>query len=322
MIVTDQGEFSNFAELRFAYLLAMNGNPSIQQYFRQDEWNKNTLHISELGKCPRKQMLRLMGAAERPRTIAALANDELMFWQGNIIHALTVGACDWAGIMLSYEESLPNLPDGWSGHYDLIWNDRSCGAVTCWDGKTVRPNAFNWWYTWPKPEERAQMKGYLHFLTEAHYGEIEHIDRGGSNPPRISTIIRDDHWVEKQMHWLENLRAELSNYGTLPDPLDWDYDLSYRKVTNENLYLINKIWYKPNWQCEWCDYLHGYKDKKTGQWWISDESPCKPDLRPSEEVAKVSKGQLQWLLPNHQAQVEHWIKEQLQSFSKPEDIVE
>lgn len=322
MILTDQGEFNDFAHLRYAYLQATNGNPPIQQYFRQDEWDDTTLHISELGKCPRKQMLRLMGAARKPRQIAAVSNDELMFWQGNIIHALTVGACDWAGILVAFEESLSDLPDGWSGHFDLIWDNRENGEEPLWDGKTVRPNAFNWWYTWPKPEEKAQMQGYLHFTPTSYYGEIEHIDRGGSNPPRSSIIQRDSTFVLERMRELEDWRNRLGHYGELPEPLDWDYDISYRKVNNENLYLVNKIWYKPNWQCEWCDYLHGYKDKKTGEWWVSEDSPCKPDLQPSLEIAKVIKGELQFTNVGHKAQVESWLRSQLQSFSKPEDLVE
>ena len=314
MFQTDKGDFKNFAMLRYAYLIEFDGNPPISQYFRNDGWDDTTLHISELGKCPRMQMYRLLGAQKKRRDPLTIANDELMFWQGNIIHALTVGAAYWSGIAVSHEETLPGLPGGWSGHYDLIYFQPSVGQV-CWDGKTVRPNAFDYAYDWPKPEESAQMRGYLRFLKKVSYGEIEHIDRGGSNPPVLSLIAHDDEWVEGRMNFLQDCRLSLP---TLPPVLPWEYRLTYRKVTNELVHNWANVWYQNNWQCGWCDYLHGVENKKTGEWWIHPDSPCKPEMAPKILIAKNLKGGLSWEKRGHEAQVQAWLQTQLLSWTEEE----
>ena len=322
MIQTDKGDFKDFAHLRYAYLLEHKGNPPIQNYFRQGEWDESTLHISELGKCPRKQILRLIGAPRKTRQLSALANDELMFWQGNIIHALTVGACDWAGILVSYEESLPGLPDGWSGHYDLIWDEVGRRGHVCWDGKTVRPNAFNYWYDWPKKEEKAQMRGYLRFLKSCTCGEIEHIDRGGSNPPVISVVTAHNAWVDDKMAELNDWKNQITHYGDLPPVLQRDYSLTYLKVRNEPIHRYNSVYHGPQWECGWCDYLHGFKNNKTSEWTIFPETPCNPDMRPKDLVAKVSKGTLNYEMKEHQPHVKAWLEDQLLEWYDPEPAVD
>ena len=149
MILSEKGQpFESLAHLRYAYIEAMHGNPPIEKYFNKDEWSEDTLHISELGKCARQQMYRLSGALKQVKSVSTMANESLMFWTGNAIHALTVGALEWAGVLVDYEKSLPDLPEGWSGHYDAIYDDWETDTIVGWDGKTVRPNAASTIVTW------------------------------------------------------------------------------------------------------------------------------------------------------------------------------
>jgi len=300
VIQTDKGAFSGFNTLRKAYLDAFHGNPPIEKYFNVDEWSDKTLHISELGKCPRMQMLRLLGAPKKKRSEEATANDDLMFYQGNMIHALSVGACDWSGILVSYEQGLPGLPDGWSGHYDLIYDDRAAYTTPVRDFKTVRQNAFEWAYEWPKPEEQAQIRGYIRFLPDVEYGEVEHIDRGGANPPQVHRVDANNAWVDARIAQLNDWREQIDGAVWGPEVLDYlppvlerNFKITYRKMPGELLHKWANIWYQNNWQCGWCDYLHGKENKKTGEWWIHPDSPCKPDMQPKVLIAKNIKGRLQ-----------------------------
>ena len=319
MILTNKGEFSGFNTLRKAYLDAFDGNPPILKYFNPEGWSDKTLHISQLGKCPRMQMYRLLDAPKKKRGEDSLANDELMFFQGNIIHALSVGACDWAGILVSFEESLPNLPLGWSGHYDLVYDDRSEGCHVCRDFKTVRQNAFDWAYEWPKPEESAQMRGYLRFLETVAYGEIEHIDRGGANPPQVHPVFHHNAWVDDKMLELD---AYASNMFELPPVLPWEFKLTYRKVNNELVHKWANVWYQNNWQCGWCDYLHGKENKKTGEWWIHPDSPCKPEMAPKLLIAKNLKNGLHWENRGYEDKVHSWLEGQVLEWTEEEVGVE
>ena len=313
MIITDKGDFPGFQHLRAAFIAAYRGNPPIAGYWNTDVWRDDTLHISELGRCPRMQMLRLQGAPKKVRSWDALSNEALMFWQGNMIHALTVGAMDWAGILKGYEQNLPDLPEGWTGHYDAIWEDRDTQIDIAWDGKTVRSNNFNYWYSWPKLKDRLQMQGYLRFLPTVHYGQVEYIDRGGSNPPQVKDIVSDRKTVDETMQRLNNWRSIMDD--ELPPKLEPEFSLTYRKVTNEPLHLISGIYYGPQWECEWCDYLHGVQDKKTKHWTIFPETACNPEMPDKVQVAKVLKHGTEWLLPEHQEAALEWVKDQLQSYT-------
>lgn len=314
MIYTDKGTFETFAHLRHAYLTAHGGYPKeVVQYFREDEWDDNALHISELGKCARAQMYRLLGTEKKWETPEKQANDELMFWQGNMIHALTAAACDWAGILASYESNL-ELPDGWSGHYDIIWQGKDDVPEIGWDGKTVRSNNFNYWYEWPKDKDAAQAKGYLCFLPGVDHWQVEYIDRGGSNTPWLFDIERNDDWVELRMAHLDHLRGLLPE---LPDPLRPQYKASYRKDSGLPTYSLNKVWLANSWECEWCPY-HWASNSGTQanpSWTVNEDSPCKPEMKKLEVGSKL-KGRLQ-IDDAHREQIVGWLQQQIQVHVDP-----
>ena len=322
MILTDKGEFSSFATLRLAYMEAWAGNPPITSYFNPEPWDPTTLHISELGKCPRQQMLRLSNVKPKPESDKARANKELMFWQGNLIHALTVGAMDWAGILVESEKSLPGLPTGWSGHFDAVYQDQVHGRLMVWDGKTVRPNAFNYAHEWPKVEETWQLRGYLRFLPDVTAGVVEHIDRGGANSPHTALITRNNGQVDARMSMLSAFRDSLDGDGPvtlLPGLLPPEFKLTYRKVANEPIWRASAVYHQPSWQCEWCDFMYGGKDKRTKQWHIAANSPCTPDLSKSQ-IAKVKNGKLTMLDDEHEADLVLWLKDQTMEFTQTADI--
>lgn len=318
MLLTDQGDFETLAHLRLAYLEAYHGNPPVEEYFNSDEWDDSTLHISELGKCPRQQMYRLLDEEKQPEGISARANKELMFWQGNMIHALTVGALEWGGILVAFEKQLPGLPAGWSGHYDAIFKDREDDQLVGWDGKTVRPNNFNYSYEWPKPEQVAQARGYLRFIPDVPYWLIEYIDRGGSKTPQTRVIERNDVWVDDSMITLALHRERLPE---LPPMLGPEFKISYRKVNNEPKRRGNTVSVGPSWQCEWCPYHHGLQDPKTKEWYTYPESPCKPAME-RLQVGSTSKGMFRCTAPQYDESLTLWLKDQVWEYPIEEEDVE
>jgi hypothetical protein len=248
---TDHGDFETLGQLRGAYLKAHDGNPPIWQYFNPEPWQEDLLHLSELGTCLRQQMLRLLAMPKRPDKQQNTPEEEVMYYQGNVLHALTCGALDWGGILLCHEHSL-TLPEGWTGHFDAEFHDREAEESVLWDGKSVRPRAFRFAYTFPKPELVAQLRGYLAFWDRPTYAMGEYIDRGGSNRPRLCRIERDDLWARQRMHQTEAARDALPE---LPEPLTREYEPSYYKYPGNGFRSISSIKYKPSWQCEWCPYL-------------------------------------------------------------------
>lgn len=310
MITTPKGEFESFAHLRLAYLKVHDERPPVVQYFNTDEWDDETLHISELGKCMRQQMLRLAGAEKKWESPDKQANDALMFWQGNMIHALTVGAADWAGILIDFEQPLPGLPDGWSGHYDLAYRPHfEQDYIAGWDGKTVRSNNFNYWYEWPKDKDVAQARGYLHFqlLGIVKWG-IEYIDRGGANTPWLFEIDPDPDWVRWRMTDLEHWRAELPE---LPPPLVPELKLTYRKDRNLPTYSISKLMLANSWQCEWCPYHWA----SGPDWRANEDSPCKPQMV-KQEIGRVTKGHLD-IEESYRDQAADWLRDKVKSYLDP-----
>lgn len=321
MLQTDTGKYESLALLRAAYLEAYRGNPPIGQFFNTDEWSENTLHISELGKCPRQQMYRLLGTPKQAKTKSRQANDDLMFWQANMIHALTAGALEWAGILVGFEKSLKGLPEGWSGHYDVIFSDREAGdRLVGWDGKTVRPNAFDYSISWPKPEHVAQARGYLRFEKDIPAWLIEYIDRGGSNTPQVKTVERNDKVVDDRMEILDTYRDEL-RLDILPPVLSPEYSIYYRKVTNEPIRRVNSVNVGPSWQCEWCPYHHGIQNRKTKEWTTFEDSPCKPNLVRTL-VGQTEKGTFKCCSKEHEESLTLWLKTQVLEYQIEEDAVE
>lgn len=320
MLLTDQGQFESLAHLRYAYLQTYQGKPPVHWYLREGEWDDSTLHISELGKCPRAQMYRLMGAEKKAKAISTCANEELMFWQGNMIHALTVGALEWAGVLVAFEQQLKGLPIGWSGHFDAIFHDHEEKIIVGWDGKTVRSNAFDYAYSWPKPEHEWQVQGYMCFIPDVAYWYIEYIDRGGARSPQYRVIHRDDAKVSKRMHELDVHRANLDR-AILPPVLPPEFTLYYRKVNNEMIRRYNSVSVGPSWQCEWCDYHHGTQDKKDKQWTTFEDSPCQPDMT-KMQVGKTEKNFFKCISPAHEESLTLWLKSQVLEYAIKEEDVE
>lgn len=315
MIITAKGDYPSFSQLRHAYIRAYDEHPPVEKYLRVGAWRDDLLHVSDLGSCLRKQMLRLQGAPKKRRSAETVANEQLMFWQGNMIHALTAGALDWAGILVGYEEELPGLPPGWTGHYDCIYQRLEDDEYVCWDGKSVRQNAFDYAFDWPKTKDCMQMGGYLGHLSVAR-GEIEYIDRGGSNRPVLCFVPWE--FVERAtkamlitMGWVET--------GKLPEVLPKVYTASYYKVRGADVYRLTGVKYGTSWECGWCDYLHGFQDRKTKLWTIDPGSPCKPEMVAPDFVAKNKDGRWQ-IDDGHQEGVEGFLAEQVAEWSPDEDV--
>jgi len=311
MLPTDRGSYESLAHLRYAYTENYQGNPPIEKYLSTEGWNEDTLHISELGKCPRQQMYRLLKQEKQPRALSTLANESLMYIQANWIHALTVGALDWAGILIAHERSLPGLPDGWSGHYDALFADRETNEFVGADFKTVRSNAFNFAYSWPKPEHVWQVQGYLAFLPRVKRWYIEYIDRGGAKTPQYRVIERDDAKITDRIRYLNMCRSLLESDEIIyPYVLPPEFSLYYRKVNNMPYKDYNTAFVGPSWQCEWCPYHHGIQNKVTKEWTTYESSPCKPDMT-KKQVGKTEKNIFKCISPEHEESLNLYLKSQL-----------
>jgi len=86
--------------------------------------------------------------------------------------------------------------------------------------------------------------------------------------------------------------------------------------------MISNVWYQPQWQCSWCDYLHGLQNKKTKEWIIFPESPCKPDMQLKKLVGAWKNGRMNYLDKEHEAPMKAWLKDQLQVWHDLEPDVE
>ena len=122
LLTTEQGEFDSFQRLRGAYVEAMHEDLSGVFAFsaRGTTWEQTKLHFSEIGQCPRRQLMRLSehyagrSYATQPKTRSQLDNDAMMFASSNFLHWLTYAAAEWAGILVSYERRLIES-DLWTG---------------------------------------------------------------------------------------------------------------------------------------------------------------------------------------------------------------
>lgn len=236
---------------------------------KHGEWDESVIHISELGDCPRKIMLRLSGAEKKYVPQGVRNNMELMWWLGYRLHYLTYEALEWAGMLIGYE--LPvTTKEGFSGRLDCKFKYE--GETYKYDAKSVRSNAFRF-DDFPKIEHVTQIGGYC--LDEFHKTDhtiIEYIDRGGSHTPVISevdethgkSLAMDATWI------LEDARSRLPE---LPNPLGAELKEHRRRDANRTLFQLSMA--RP-WKCDYCDYdgvsCDSFKDErvvateKNGRW--------------------------------------------------------
>lgn len=215
-LISERGTFESFQHLRASYLTSSDGSEywiDPRPWFRGD-WEKDKLHASEIGGCPRATAYRLLGTPEKPRSVSSAANREVMFSSGFYLHFLTYSALNWADLLFTHEHPL-DLGDGWSGTLDaVIRPDYRKENEILYDMKTVLPTALKYSYDMPKEKDCLQLGVYGTVRPELT-GVVEYADRAGSNDPFICEFELAP-WVEKAKELMLVFEAMRDDLPKLP----------------------------------------------------------------------------------------------------------
>jgi len=260
-------------------------------------WDENSLHISDLGQCPRAVMLRLSGAAIRPKGGEEQRKQDFLFFLANQLHEMHYAAWAEGGILVEKECSLRGfLPPGWTGRFDAIINYG--GGLRIADVKTVVYLQKTGVY--PQPKHMLQVIAYDMFVHEAF---------GLTLPPLIyyiqSNLMHDIPAIEvavahnesarelvvQRMAKLEHLRDALPE---LPPILPRTMQFSGRKT--RGIYPKVIIGADPACNPKKCDYCLG--------------DACQPDMEPEEVAQRSKNGEWNITSPDRAEEFAEWLEEQ------------
>lgn len=224
------------------YVLAIEG----------DHWDDDSLHLSDLGGCPRRSMLRLTGAERRPVSPEKAREDELMFFVANLMHDVSYKSWDAAGIMIANEHSIKRiLPDGWTGRFDAILDYNGRRIV---DVKTLKYLAKS--ARLPYFKHTLQVVAY-HIFAEEEYALTEmpilyYIQRDLGHPKAVECVVdvneRSKSFVKQGMKVLEEAKSSLPE---LPPLLDLEICFGGAKKRDKNK---KEVFLTTNRDCEQCEY--------------------------------------------------------------------
>ena len=278
---TKKGDFPSFAELRYAYFKQNEDMRLDPKHVDTNEWQSELLHASEVGACPRMQMLRISGAPKKIKANLTLATEELMFRVAYFVHYAGYEAMAWAGILVDHEVPLMEPP--WAGRADALFTPdfENPDDVWLYDAKTTRMGAFKYTESLPKEPHCLQLGAYGTALPDITNGVVEYIDRSGS-VPAIECVVDLTKWevpAQERMDALEQYREALPE---LPPMMPESFVAHYRKARNQPFKELASVTYDCSWQCSWCAFHHTNTDDTT-----RPDSPCKPPNHAPIEVAKV-----------------------------------
>lgn len=280
--MTHKGEFATLQEMRYAYLtsgLDMCIDPG---HSEANEWDRSLLHASEVGYCPRMQMLRISGAPEKPQANLTRANEAVMFWTANRLHYLAFEAMEWAGVLDECEVSLMSPP--WAGRADAILRpDVGEEETILYDMKTVRGNAMKYSESFPKEAHCLQLGAYA-TKAKPKMGIIEYVDRSGSMPP-IECVIDLEPWREKAAVRMAQMEDALAAMPDLPPTLPESFVAHFTKRRGQPYKDLTSVTYDCSWECGYCSFHHTDVTGKT-----SSDSPCKPPNHSPILCMKMEKG--------------------------------
>jgi hypothetical protein len=322
--VSDRGTFATLQLLRAAYLKSPDG----EKYwldptpFGGDEWDPETLHLSELGACPRAIAYRLSGEPEKPRSLSSIANREVMFWAGYRFHYLTYSALNWAGLLVDHEIAA-KLSHGWSGRADAIIRPVQHGEdLIGYDMKTVLPNALKYVWDMPKTKDCLQVGGYA-FASLFDKAVIEYADRAGSNTPKECEVAAGA-WAKRVPAIMAELEHVRDNVPELPPILPQVYNGHFKEQGNAGT--LDTITLENDWRCNYCDYHLTKKERRLNphtkrmkiHGWTQKESSCKPPNAPGVVVCQWNGGNPK-TTPGHEDGVEAWLDSHPKHYEIPEE---
>ena len=233
-------------------------------YEHGDNWPQDKLHVTDVGRCQRQVVLRVVRKAPmRPNT----AVEDSMFDLANYMHWRANRALDHAGL-LAYEEEPINIGEitGRSDAGRILEN----GKVRCIDWKTVHPNwvkktdrgADNRVGDYPKEKDVQQVSIYrMAGVTGNADGwvDIGYLDRGGSNPSKYCAGINPTLGMTlmAMIHDLEETVAHArDDPDWLPDILQPYIKWGQRYFDRQGNYTGGEILYGPDWQCRYCRVIN------------------------------------------------------------------
>jgi len=190
------------------------------------------LYATDIGSCPRKAMLRILGKAKRTATLA----EELMYDEAEMIEARMAATCLWQDGLVDYQSRVEIRDrEGWGARLDIV---ADYGGLTGIEVKSSRSAAFKFGVRKANHDHQARLY--------SHYREVPWIlfyaDRGGANHPEQYKVDGDWSATGLIMDELEACRAALPD---LPPVLD--------KVANERD-RKKTVKLEPAWECGYCNY--------------------------------------------------------------------
>ena len=228
-----------------------------------DDWPQDKLHVTDVGRCQRQVVLRVVRKAPmRPNT----AVENSMFDLANYMHWRANRALDHAGL-LAYEEEPIKIGEitGRSDAGRILPN----GKVRCIDWKTVHPNwvkktdlgTDNRVGDYPKEKDVLQVSIYRFAGVTDNaddFVDIGYLDRGGSNQSKYCDLIRPmpDDLIQQQLESLEyivNYAREHREW--LPSILQPYIKWGKRYFDRRGNYTGGELLYGPDWQCRYCRVL-------------------------------------------------------------------
>lgn len=243
----------DFDLIRDEYIKANSPHRLYHQWEERDE-NDPYLHISDLGGCPRKVVLRLLKTEKKPLSPKQTAAKTLMFHLAYELHYLSYSALRWKGLIEKWEQPVEIRPilglrdqRWWVGAWDTQLLD---GRLV--DFKTVHPNMLRFDEgpeedsRFPLSHHESQLSGYIYADdTAACTGLIEYLDRGGTNIPKAVEITGSIERTQREMLLIEEAVLALDDGEIVPPTLDPDFTIQYYG---------KRLFACPPWSCGYCDY--------------------------------------------------------------------
>lgn len=225
------------------------------QMTHMDDWALDSLHASDLGKCPRETSHRIHGDERRDKTMTELDNEARQFYIANVMHHAFYNAAAWDDRLIDFEiDVTPWMQDGFTGEADAIWENFD-DELEVLDVKSLHPNWRTYVKTYPKHHNKMQLMSYYDALKKRNTAMDKRLVRGRmwytGRGDKTTSLECPIEWHEEEPIlretygvWLDAVRTDPSELPTLEKVI--------KKTGGETR--LSKIEYAPHWCCEWCDW--------------------------------------------------------------------
>lgn len=221
----------------------------------EGEWDEKVPHVSDVGRCVRRTVLRISGAEKATEGERAVRNRRRMFDDAKEAHDKVYRALAWHGELVESEVDIV-LPPPFVGRADLL---ADLDGLRIGDVKTRRPG---YWglsevknylmdegpCPQPSPHEACQVVTYHLHEPRAVKDPVLYVrDMGGSNTS-LEMFVKVEEWkdmVTANMAAITEALVEHAAHDTIPPPIRREMKWKGR----------TKIALCPPWDCDYCEYL-------------------------------------------------------------------